>query len=246
MERLSAASAMATGHELIVFSYGHERLRQTGLEAQIEDAREVFSDPSLDSLRGSLPDHFVDHFRLEGLAKAIGTWVDLDVVYLSRIPSATYLFGWEQTRLIGAGVLQLPPRSAVLADYLAICRRRPVSRVPPWLSWRQRAHRTAKYWVKGRLGQPLPGLPYGPQALTHLARKHGLTALALSPSVFYPIAPREVSRFAADDDAVESTISGDTITVHLYRSDLVKHGLDAFPTAGTWLGKKCREFAINR
>jgi hypothetical protein len=215
LERLSARTAKATGHDLTVFSYEPDELRNEGLSARIEDGREVFCDPSIDHLRRKFPSHFSNQFRLEGLAKGIGIWCDLDLVYLRQIGSEPVLFGWESESTICNAVLRLPADCALLQDYLALIRRRPVPYSMPWWTRRQHIRFALKRLERFVTGRSPPRFQYGPLALTHLAKQHGLDAIAAEQDVFYPLPPTKsaVSRFC-DAGGVEGYITPRTRTVH--------------------------------
>jgi hypothetical protein len=248
LERLSIESAKATGHDLTIFSYDPGNLRDVGLGVTIQDAREIFADPSLDTVRGKMPDHFVDHFRLEGLAKEAGIWIDLDDVFLKTLPATPHLFAWDG-EYVGLGVLQIPKDSAALTEYLAICRKRPLSDLPPWWSSRKRLSyrlNAASKKLRGKEVRPPYGLalPYGPPAFTHIVFKHGLQHLVAPDAIFYPVPWNKLARLVAEDGG-DDFVGADTKVVHVRRSFLVETNQLRSPPASSWLGQKCREFSIS-
>jgi hypothetical protein len=252
MERLSVASARATGHDLTIFSYEPEKLRREGLDASIEDAREILSDPDLASLNARLPSYFVDWFRVEAMARPpdLGAWVDLDVVFLKTLPQDEYLFGWERHDLIGAAIARLPINSPVLDEYLRFCRRRPIAHLPPWWSLHKKMRFALKQFRRALRGQqqlkPYHGLdyPYGPPMLTHLLEKHSLTALAKDRNVFYP-GNYEMERLATTSD-VASFTTPDTVAVHLWRQLYRRKVGVTYPDPESWLAQKCNELGVTR
>ena len=180
------------------------------------DAKVVADDPTLGELRRHRPNHFSDHFRLEGLAKGYGVWTDLDVVFLKTLPAEDYLFGWQNENRLGNSILGMPYDSELLNLYIEFCRKRPMVRYAmPWFPWHLRLRRSLKGAVSPMLRNPPPEPKYGPVALTHFVRKCGLSEIAKPANVFYPIPiqMRAISGVLAED-AIEQMISPETITVH--------------------------------
>lgn len=249
LERLSAASAKATGHNLTIFSYEPCKVREEGLDAAIEDASEIFRDNrAFQQMKARFPAYFSDHFRVEGLAQGRGTWVDLDLIFLKTLPADPYLFGWHiKPDLISNAVLRLPADSLMLNDYLKMCRSRPIRRLPPWWPKRkQAAYMANQAWrkVKGHAVQ-LPfemAFPYGPPMLTHLLHKHGLATLAKEPNVFYPPIPE--FKVLVTTAALSDFATDETIAIHLWRHAYRRYNGQALPEKGCWLGQKYREFDL--
>jgi hypothetical protein len=241
IERLSAASAVATGHDLTVFSYEPEKLRAEGLNAVIEDAREILpGGPD-----GIHPSHFSDHFRVEGLARGLGAWADLDLIFIKSLPADDYLFGWQSPGRICGAVLRLPKDSAVLNSYLELCRRGPlVDYVMPWFPWHLKLRRHIRSSINTLTGGRKLAPKYGPVALTHFIEQHDLVHLTKSQKVFYPIASdKSVLATVLRDGAVEHLVGPETVCVHLWRSmyqDL--HGPDA-PRTG-WISKQLSRYSL--
>jgi hypothetical protein len=244
MERLSVASSQAVGHDLTIFSYEPERLRREGLDARIQDAREVLFDASLGPLQQNKPDHFSDHFRVEGLHKRLGVWLDLDLVFLRPLPDQPYIFGWEGATSINGAVLGLPADSGVLADYLALCRQRPVQQVAPWWPLRKKMSRTLKVISKRLRGRPITPMHYGPEAVTHFISANNLADRAAQMDVYYPAPPPPLGAHFVEPGGVEAYLTPETRTVHLWHSLYRRRFGDAPPPPETWLGKKCREFGV--
>lgn len=233
MERLSIASAQACGLEVTVFSHDRAELAREGLGCRVEDARELFSDPSLERLRHLHPPHYTDHFRLTGLRQGLGTWIDLDLMFLKPLPSDAYLIGWENDVSVCNAVLRLPSNSAILNEYIAICQTRPLKLNVPWYPLRKRVRRQIKrltHTLRGKIVAPL----LGPVTLTYLVRKHGLTGQVKPAPIFYPVPfGRKSIAQIADKGYIESCIQPETITVHLWHSMFRKVHGDTLP--GDWL-----------
>ncbi|MEI9899707.1 MAG: hypothetical protein WDN31_05655 [Hyphomicrobium sp.] len=244
MQRLSAASVQSTGQQVTIFSYQPRALRETGIGADVADAREVLADPALDSMNRNIPDHFSDHFRVEGLAKSLGVWIDLDLVFLKPWPQSDYVLGRDGADLCGA-ILGLPHDSPILLDYLAICRRRPLMYAMPWFTRRQRLAVAYKRLEKLVTGKPPPRLHYGPPTLEYLARKHALKDEVAPPEVYYPVSSlRSAVAMLGEGDRVSEFITANTRTVHLWQNIYQRIVGPDHPKPDTWLGRKCRELAI--
>jgi hypothetical protein len=236
MERLSVATATATGHELTIYSYQPQVLRSEQLGVEVVDAREVFFDPALDRMDSKLPDHFSDHFRAEGLAKSLGVWVDLDIAFVRTLPSEDHLLCWQEPNCVCGAVLALPAESPFLSDYLDICRRRPVSVAPPWFPLHERLRLRFKHFRRQLAGRPGVALPYGPPALTHLASKHGLLDRVLPSNAFFPVHWSQVMTLFKDDSYRPSV---GTYSVHLWRNVCGKLHGNPQPEPSSWLGRLC-------
>jgi hypothetical protein len=220
MERLSCASAIATGHSLAVYSPNPAFLEHENLGVEVRDIGEVFHDPALEHLRRDCPAHYADHVRLVGMAKGLGTWVDLDLVFLKPLPDDDYLFGWEEPNSICNAVLRLPQGSPALAEYMEFCARRPIPFNVPWVPLRKRIKRQVKRVTRTLQGRPLPTPLLGPATLTHFLRKHGLADLAKPIPTFYPlpVGKDHIRRLATDPDYMRSLIAPETVAVHLWRN----------------------------
>ncbi len=246
MERLSCASAVAAGHDLTVFSYEPKKVRAAGLGVRIEDARDVFQAGDLGPIQNRVPDHFSDWFRVEGLTRGLGTWVDLDMVVLRHLGDEPYLMSWERPQSICGAVLKLPRDCPVLVDYVAFCRKRPVSYAPHWYPLGTRLHMHWKRAEKWLTRKPPPRLHYGPAALTHFTIANGLDARVFPREVYYPLSPMKLDDLSVftDGDAIQEYLRDSTRAVHLWRSLYKRaNGMD-LPPADSWLGHMVRSFDI--
>ncbi|HET6390942.1 hypothetical protein [Hyphomicrobium sp.] len=224
LERLSVASAIATDHELTVYTYGDRGALSSALGCRVEDAGKITrADPALAELRATMPAHFSDHFRLEALAQGLGTWTDLDVIFLKHLPDDPYLFGWQGRGRLGNSLLRIPAGSELLRQYLSFCRKRPMVRyVMPWHSTRQKIARTLKAAtakIAPFTGVPDPEPKYGPDALTHFASATNVISLAKPERVIYPLPCQDsIIRRADEPGVIDSMIAADTLCVHMWRS----------------------------
>ena len=140
----------------------------------MRDAREVAPYETLaDHIevgRGALASDF---FRYALLAKGLGLWVDLDLVFLRPIDfEDDYVFGWENKKSINGAVLRLPRDSDMLRELCSI----------PQLNWRPPFYGPRKaalyYWERLRKRDIRPEDyrwgTFGPSILTYLATKYGV------------------------------------------------------------------------
>lgn len=246
MERLSCASIVSAGHSVTIFTHTPSELRAHGLGVAVEDARDVLNAPDLEALRARAPDHFSDWFRVEGLARGIGTWCDLDMVLLKPLGDEPCLMAWERPNSICNAVLRLPPDSAALAAYLAFCRRRPITYAPPWYPMPQRAQMTWKRFEKWATGKHPPRLLYGPAALTHFAVANGMAQTVFPQATYYPFSPMHLDdmRVFTDGDAVTHHFNDTTRAVHLWRSLYRRVNGASVPPRGSWLGRMAAAFDV--
>ncbi len=236
LERLSVASANAIGEEITVFTYENCDALSRQLGCRVADAANVFPP---DRLTEKSAPHFSDHFRLEGLAQGLGTWTDLDVVFVRPLPPSDYIFGWQNGGRIGNSVLRIPSESELLKRYLAFCRERPLRRyVMPWMPWPTKCTRAIKGLFATAIGVRPPAPKYGPPALTHFAKVTGVDRLALPESVLYPlpIKNRAIAR-VYEPGYLESRIGQETVCVHLWRSTFSGINGLHYPRAG-WLANR--------
>ena len=239
LERLSVASAIKTGHKVTVFTYGDTVNLARHLGCEVADARAVSDDRSLDELRRTRPQHFSDHFRLEGIAAGLGTWFDLDIIFLKRLPDIPYIFGWQNNDRIGNSILRFPPSDPCLQQYLEFCSKRPMAQyVMPWYPWTRKLTRTIKSTIAPLIRVPAPAPKYGPDALTHFVKTNRLTGWASAPSVYYPL-PIDDKAIARADDCgfIDQRITPETVCVHAWRSTYFGMNREIEPATGWFAGQ---------
>lgn len=242
MERLAVVSAQSVGHDFTVFTDAPGELKAAGITANIEDARDVVNDPAVYALPAA---YFSDYFRVEGLGRGLGTWVDMDVMFLRTLPDTPHIFAWESDRFVCGAVLRLPVGSPLLEGYLDLVRRRPIRMELPWWTARERFEFS---WRRARcrlLGKPLPEYQCGPRALTDLVIRNGMAEQATPTQDIYPIPPsRKALQLLGEGDAVLSRLAESTSVMHLWRSIYVAtFGLSS-PSGDTWLGRQCRSLGV--
>ena len=245
LEKLSVASAAASGHDVTVFTYDDTAKLAHDLGCRALAADVILDDGSLDDLRRTIPSHFSDHFRLEGIAAGHGAWFDLDIVFLKPLPDDPYVFGWQKANRIGNSLLRFPANDECLRHYLEFCRRRPMARyVMPWYPWTRKVTRSIKAAVSPLTGVASPAPKYGPDALTHFVKAGQLAHWARPRHVYYPV-PIEAGVISQIDQPgfLERLIAPETVCVHVWRTTYFGRRGSGQPKSG-WLAEQA--FAFSR
>lgn len=241
LERLTLASAISVGHRVTLFSYEPNSLTRLPAGVEIGDARNVMSDPRRTRL---LKDgHFAlasDFFRYEILAKGLGCWIDLDLIFLRQLPASDYLFGWESERSINGAVLALPN-----GTLLEAARKIPEKNwLPPYFGPRRRC----QYWLRRAFGpvylEDLPWGAVGPELITYLVKAHGLEHLAQPREVFYPVRYQDAKKLYEQSETVDQLITANTITVHMWNSSL-RELTKQPPPPDSFVGRMCSRYAVD-
>jgi hypothetical protein len=219
IERLSLRSFVAQGHPVALYSYGEV----TGVPAWVErrDAEVVLPRAMAETLRYANGSYalFSNMFRMELQRRALGVWVDADVVAMRELDiDGPFVVGRESDRFLNGAILKLSPESPVLRDWLATAAS---GKVPPWLPF----HRAPQAWLRQATGarihpSELPFGTFGPKSITALAARHGLTDKAQPEPVFYPLHPREATRLYDPTLQLASIVTGETRTIHLWNEKL--------------------------
>jgi hypothetical protein len=165
-----------------------------------------------------------------------GLWVDADLIALRALDFADddIVFGWQDAGSINVAVLGAPAGHPLIEDLDRVSR---AFRL--WYPWveprpprRERLRRIGGSVLKGRAFS-LAAAPWGvtgPNLITELAQKHGLTGEAREQSAFYPI-PWQDAHFLLDPHrGTDALITPGTYTVHVWNSILRRKGIDVPPT----------------
>jgi hypothetical protein len=243
IEKLSLISAISVGHSCALYSYTPERLRGVPSGVEVRDANQVAPYQALAHyFEGGSAALGTDFFRYAMQAKGLGTWVDLDLYFLRPIDfDDDYLFGWEHRTSINGAVLRLPANSDMVRELCQI----------PQVNWRPPFYGPRKtvifYWRRLTEGDIRPENyrwgTFGPMFLTYLARKYGVAKCAKKRSVFYPVTHRDWKLLCGPPEVVKAELTGETRTVHLWRSVLSRKVGDA-PPPGSYLEAICRDHGL--
>ena len=164
---------------------------------------------------------FADWFRYQLQALGRGIWLDCDAYLLRPLDGrASYLMGVDRPNgQIQNGVLRLPPDSEVLLGLLSMFEH---PYIPRWVPWKPRLKAQFVNLIGGDVD--LARLPWGttgPDALTALARRHGVYHNALEPDVLYPKRWEEAAWVLDPAIQLEDVITPRTLSIHLY-NEMIK------------------------
>jgi len=247
LERLSAASFLAAGHRLEVYSYEPP----AGLPAGVvlKDAREILPRDKLVFYKGKgTPGVFSDYFRASLMQAEKGVWADLDVICLRPLAGLPPLVvSYERPGSVNGAVLRIPADSPLLAAMLSIFTetRRPLfePHLPPF--------RRLEVALRRLAGQKVApeAMQYGatgPFALTYFCARLGLGPI-LPPEVFYPVPYAAIPELMRAGSSLDAFITEKTLAVHVWRSQITRRGrVDMpLPEQGSALAGLCARFGID-
>lgn len=242
LEQLSIKTALAQGHSYTLYSYSPEKLSGVPVGVKVRHAAEVMSDPRrVRHFDGKFKALGSDFFRYELLAKSLGYWVDLDLIFVRPLDlHEEYVFGWESPGSLNGAVLKLPAGSAMLEELRNIPEQ---NWCPPFFGPRTRLR---YYWQRARGDVQLEDLPWGsagPGMITYLVKKNGLATKAQATHVFYPLPYSEAKMLYGPASEVEALIKPDTIAIHMWHSHLGELAKNA-PPEGSYISQLCRQYEI--
>lgn len=201
MERLSAASFLAHGHSVHVYTYG--RLEGFPSEVEIHDAAEViprsrWRRPVFRDSYGSFS-NFSDAFRYSLLRERGGWWMDLDMVCLKPLAfEEEYVLATEPDDTVATCIMRLPAGSDVAA--FMIDRIRALGK-------------DSRTWGTT-----------GPRLFAEAVETCRLRRFMLDPSVLLPVDWPDWEMFL--DPAREWNFAPETRALHLWNSLWAKAGRD--------------------
>jgi hypothetical protein len=246
VEELGLKSMTAFGHPVTLWTYGPIANAPKGVT--VADASEILPRSSIISYRGNPRGTklFANIFRLELLRRGANLWLDADVLLLKPIDLPDdYIFGWESDRRINNAVLRLPRQSELLTELLAFVSRRPVV-CPWWPAWKRSWQRATALIGLERGPETIALGTFGPKAVTHFVKELGLTALAKSRDVFYPVNYAETDLYFRPG-GLESRLTENTHAVHLWLANIEPRiaaiGKDFF-LSETMLGREFERYGV--
>lgn len=246
LERLSAASFLAAGHRLEVYSYDPVEGLPEGVV--LRDARELLPRDKLVFYKGKgTPGVFSDYFRAALMAAEKGIWADLDVVCLRPLDDLPPLVvSYERPGSVNGAVLRIPPEHPLLAHMLAIFTEEKRPLFEPHLPLVRRLE------VAGRrlLGETIrpEDMQYGatgPFALTHYCRVLGISEV-LPSTVFYPIPYADIPQLLEPGSRIDRYVTPETRAIHIWRSQITRRGRAEMPRPApdSALALLCGRFGI--
>ena len=217
IERACLRSVVRQGHPVTLYAYRELDGVPEGVE--LRDAAEILPESAIIRHRRGSVALFANRFRYELQRRAKGIWIDTDQYLLAPIPAGEgHLFGWQEPGYLAIGVLRLPASSPLLPELLALFDH-PV--VPPWLPWRSWIAAQLRRAATGRVSlATLPWGSAGPNAVTALARKHGLLDQAVPRETFYPVHYEEAGWLRDPRIALEAVIAPESVGIHLWNEKI--------------------------
>jgi hypothetical protein len=239
VERACLRSWLDQGHDVGLYCYDEPVGVPEGVT--LRDAAAIVPAARIVRHKSGSVALFSNLFRYELQRRGLGIWLDTDQYLVAPVrPASPHLFAWESYRWLGIGVLRIPPDSPMLTELIAVFDE---EREPFWLPPHERIAASVRLLRTGRtgIGQMRWGSA-GPQAVTALARKHGMIGEALPRSACYPVA-------ATDADWIRDPLRGlgwamrdGGFGVHLW-NQLIQSYKDAPAPAGSFLERLQREGA---
>lgn len=202
---------------------------------ELRDAAAIIPEHRIIHHRTGSSSLFSNWFRYELQRRQAGTWLDCDVYLLAPLDGAApVLFGEEAPGRINTGVLRLPADSPLLPPLLALFEERSV---PPWLPFRARTAARLRLWHRGRSG--LAAMPWGsagPKAVSYLARRHGLSRLALPAEILCPVPWQDALWIADPGRTLDDVVTPRTVAIHLW-NERIKPVKDLPARPGSFLAR---------
>jgi hypothetical protein len=230
LERLSIASFHRQGHRIEVYSF--DPIPGLPPEAVACDANDVLSRERLMFYKGrGTPGVFSDLFRMTGLRQKRGVYADLDVYCVQPIKGPPdYLMAYERPGSINGALLHIPADAPLLDDLLGIFNTEARPLFEPHLPLFRRLEVAARRMFGEKVTPEY--MQYGatgPMALTHYVKARGLLDRVLPSTAIYPIPYEGIPGLMVPGSSVDGAIKSDTLTVHLWRSQLTARGRADMP-----------------
>lgn len=241
LEQVCLASAVAHGHELVLYTYGGVTNVPAGVT--VRDGRELMPDTRLVRHKSGHWALASDLFRLEVLQRNLGIWIDTDVFFIKPLSTGDKnVFGWEDEEQVNGAVLRIDAESPLLASLREYAFGDTV--IPPWWKKEKRLRYRIRSLVEN--GSSIANLPWGalgPKALTHFISQLGMIKDACPPDVFYPLYYTRAQHIFDPTQCIESTFTPRTIAVHLWNHLIVKFKKKA-PPPGCFMARICQQYGI--
>jgi hypothetical protein len=241
VERACLASVLRQGHRLALYCYREPRGVPPGVE--LRNAAAVLPEGAIIRHQSGSVALFANRFRYELQRRGAGTWLDTDIYLLKPLESKKpYLMGEEAPGVINNGILRIPAESPLLPPLLALFEE---DCVPFWLPPRARAAAWWRLRTRGRSGlSKMPWGSAGPLALTAVAKREGLAALAQPAHVLHPVRWQDAAWIREPGQRLEDRISDETVALHLW-NERIRHFKDDPAPAGSFLARLQAEGALD-
>ncbi len=246
IEQLSALSFKAAGHRVVLHTYDGVFNAPDNIE--LVDAASTMDFALVQSLRERRSGSYAlasDYFRYALQAQNAGLWADMDMICVKPIHKQKQaIMGFERPDSINCAILHLDSELPIIGELLGIFQE---GYIPQWVDPKIARKRRLKRWLPNRRIRPaiMPWGTYGPQALTNLARKHGIINQAERKPVFYPLDQHRAHDMFDANISLESIIQEGTLAVHLWNESLKQLGLkETQPPRNSPLGKLMKRYGL--
>ena len=247
LEQLCLRSFVTRGHGITLYAYQDVQGVPEGVD--LRDGREIIDTD--DFIKYEKKDSFAlfaDYFRIVLTDRRPHVlWVDTDV-YCVAPPDypAGHVFGLESPSRINNAVLGLAPGSDLQRSLLEFMSDR--EPIPDFLPRRLRE----EYREAQTQGTPvhvsrMPWGVWGPMAITHFAKQHGVTDQAHPQDAFYPVHFRDKGDFLEQPETVWRKLTERTTALHLWASNKRALGgqYNGLAPAHSFLDMLCRAEGID-
>ncbi|WP_417309756.1 hypothetical protein [Devosia sp.] len=218
IERLSLSSFVANGHPVALYTYGEVRDVPDGVE--LRDAETIVPRALADAHRYPNGSYALvsNYFRFLLQRFGLGLWVDTDVVCLRPITLSGFVAGWESDVFVNGAVLGMDSSAPALNSLITAYEG---NRLPDWIPF----HRAPLAWLQRQLDRPVPPYrqphgTYGPKGITATCEQFSLLPYVQPTDVFYPLHPRNAESLYAPGGSLETLVTENTLTVHLWNEKL--------------------------
>jgi alpha 1,4-glycosyltransferase len=240
IERLCLNSMLAAGHAVDLYTYD-DGLDDVPTGVNVCDASQIVPVDSMPSLNSVRAQSFSDAFRYKGLQRGLGTWVDMDVVFLRNISDlGNRIFGLADKYIVNGAILALPPASTFFSYIDSLVQAdTPIPEHWPW-------HKKMIQKIRGAARCPqkienMRGAVIGPHALTHYVHANDLLRFAQPVDVFYPVHWREAAIVFDPAIRIENRFTNRTRAVHLWNGKLWQFK-KSLPPPDSYIGRLCKQF----
>jgi FkbM family methyltransferase len=240
LELLCLKSFVDAGHKVTLYTYG--ALKNPPYFCEIRDAREIWdNDQIIVHHKNKSPAIHSDIWRIKLMLKSDAIWVDTDAYCVKPFePVDGYLVGIEDSRGVNNAVLRLPKDSVALREFDTFLSTSEL--MPPWWT----AEEELTFMKSGLAIEPgnFRWGTTGPEGLSYFMKRSGEINRALPRHTLYPLPFGKKGIMLRPPSIAGAHVLDDTISVHLYASNLRRRiAKDGIP-ASSYLHHLCKKHNI--